>query len=231
MSSSNRGSKDVEGKSINGTPTGSARKSISVAVEAVKQLEEERKKVRTAESWKRNQEEALEGLKKEIKNLQDNWERDKKINADMRNEIIEVQQKIEEALRELAGLRGETYTEPSSPHHSGSENNTPKTARKSIDGKDEDGSDDSDGPPATPNSPSMGEQAKYRSWNKKLIGNYQDLVLQLNHEKEAVKQLTQFKADNEPKLETMKKAVRDAADSRLKLEEDMLRMEKEMKGK
>lgn len=64
-----------------------------------------------------------------------------------------------------------------------------------------------------------------------MVGNYQDILLQINTERTQIAQLQEFKLEHEPKLEEAKGMLREAADARLKLEEDINRMEKELKKK
>jgi len=73
-------------------------------------------------------------------------------------------------------------------------------------------------------SPSSGGEespdTKFRSWNKRLIYDMQEVGRDLNNERKARRELEEWKATHEPKLEEMKKKVRAESDARLKLEEE-----------
>ena len=87
--------------------------------------------------------------------------------------------------------------------------------------------------PVTPSLPSPSsspgaEQPGVRSWSKKVVGTYSDVNVQLEVEKEKRQELEKYKAENEGKIEDMKRLVRMEVDSKIKAEEDCLRAEREI---
>ncbi|PRP75065.1 PH domain containing protein [Planoprotostelium fungivorum] len=186
------------------------KESIDAAVRALKDLEELRRKVHELSKWKANQETILVGVREELRSAQEGAARDQKLNEEIQHETIEVRKQIEEAKSQLEELK-KTTTEEGSPQ-------SPAV-----------GSEGEESPQLK--SPSVDNAAKYRSWNKRVVGNYQDILLQINTERTQITQLQEFKLEHEPKLEEAKGMLREAADARLKLEEDINRMEKELKKK
>eukprot|EP01117_Protostelium_nocturnum_P008104 TRINITY_DN2887_c0_g1_i1.p1 TRINITY_DN2887_c0_g1~~TRINITY_DN2887_c0_g1_i1.p1 ORF type:complete len:208 (+),score=92.19 TRINITY_DN2887_c0_g1_i1:383-1006(+) len=184
--------------------------------ESDKELEELKKKVLELTKWKANHETIIDAIRDQIKNTHEGCDRDRKQNEEMEKELIQVKKQLEEDEKELETLQNRGST-------------SPKTASGESGELEKSGSS---GSPEKGNAArDPGDAAKYRSWNRKVVGNYQDLILQINSEKNSIIQLQAFKAENEPKYEELKTTLREAADSRLKLEEDILRLERELKKK
>jgi len=56
--------------------------------------------------------------------------------------------------------------------------------------------------------------AKTRSWNKRLVGNMQDVSVQLEHEIQQRKELEEFKVNFELQMQDVRKKIRDEGEAR-----------------
>lgn len=138
--------------------------------DAIRVLDEERKKRVALEEWKAAHVLEVEKLKQEVKKFKDKYEREKKHNAKAKEEVEQVKEKLVNTTVELMQLKDFSST-PSSVKSTPEV--TPTASPKPKSRKNSNTSEDGQQPITTSTSNDPTPPDKFRSWNKRLIYDMQ----------------------------------------------------------